>query len=156
VDEKAEREAAERAQRTAEDWQPLFTPEQLATPPSCPPLVGGFGTETPEQQQAREAAGLPPPPDINQAAARMGSPIMTTRDMRQGQVRTQDTDQRQAREREDRERHEREYRERQEREDRERQERQERERQERQERESQAAAERQHAAQESAPKRPAR
>jgi hypothetical protein len=142
VDEKAEREAAERAQRTAEDWQPLFTPEQLATPPSCPPLVGGFGTETPEQQQAREAAGLPPPPDINQAAARMGTPIMTTRDMRQGQVRTQDTDQRQARER-------------QEREDRERQER-EREERELQERGSQAAAERQHAAQEPAPKRPAR
>jgi hypothetical protein len=142
VDEKAEREAAERAQRTAEDWQPLFTPEQLATPPSCPPLVGGFGTETPEQQQAREAAGLPPPPDINQASAQMGRPIMTTRDMRQGQVRTQDTDQRQARER-------------QEREDRERQER-EREERERQERESQVAAERQHAAQETAPKRPAR
>ena len=33
-----------------------FTPEQLATPPSCPPLVGGFGEETPEVAEAREAS----------------------------------------------------------------------------------------------------
>lgn len=41
--------------------KPLFTPEQLVTPPSCPPLVGGFGPETPEAKEAREAAGDPPP-----------------------------------------------------------------------------------------------
>jgi hypothetical protein len=33
-----------------------FTPEQLATPPSCPPLVGGMGPETPEVAKARETA----------------------------------------------------------------------------------------------------
>ena len=41
--------------------EPIFTEEQLATPPSCPPLVGGFGTETPEYREAREAAGGPAP-----------------------------------------------------------------------------------------------
>lgn len=41
-----------------------FPPEQLVTPPSCPPLVGGFGVETPEAAEAREAAGLPKPPAL--------------------------------------------------------------------------------------------
>lgn len=40
----------------------MFTPEQLATPPSCPPLVGGYGTETPEAKKAREAEGRQEPP----------------------------------------------------------------------------------------------
>ena len=32
-----------------------FKPEELVTPPSCPPLVGGYGAETPEAKTARDA-----------------------------------------------------------------------------------------------------
>jgi hypothetical protein len=36
----------------------FFTAEQIATPPSCPPLVGGEELSE-EDQQARDRAGLP-------------------------------------------------------------------------------------------------
>lgn len=61
--------ADEKRADTVGEWKPPidFTPEQLATPPSCPPLVGGFGPETPEVREEREAAGgqAPDPLRVN-------------------------------------------------------------------------------------------